>query len=134
MIYKMNFKRLTKLINIEMLKKEGYLKLKADGFMDLNVDYVGEYKAGVHDIAIAHNYEQNGDLIPDPDMVVRLDEELGTVEALTYQDQFKYQNVYTYEDGKIKGVYPRLKKELNQFLGMWLMNLKNQGHELKVAA
>ncbi len=46
-------------------------------------------------------------------------------EALSYQDSFGYRVVYP-ESGKVD---IKAKKELNQFLDMWLSNLKNQGFE-----
>jgi uncharacterized protein YqiB (DUF1249 family) len=50
------------------------------------------------------------------------------VEALTFGQAIPpiYQRVYP-EPGK---VVPRLKRELNAFLGTWLRNLKAQGHQL----
>jgi len=51
-------------------------------------------------------------------------------EALTYQDARRYDEVYP-EPGK---VYPLLKKSLNDFLTLWLTNLKTQGHSLAAPA
>ena len=50
--------------------------------------------------------------------------EFEAVEVLAYQDNFKYQKVYT-EDSK--SYYPKLRKELNSFLNFWLNNLKSKG-------
>ena len=59
-----------------------YLKLKAPGFMDLNV-----HKLGVGIIAL-FRYCQNssGHRIADPDMEIKLDHQNKTAEVLTYQD------------------------------------------------
>ncbi len=73
-----------------------YVKLKADGFMDLHVDIL--YRKGdIVKIAIAHNYTQNGDVIPDPDMELLVDFKNQTVEAKTFQNIYAYSEV---EDGK----------------------------------
>jgi hypothetical protein len=76
--------------------------------------------------AMAHYFEQNGDLIADPDVEIRVVPSMQMVEALTYQDQFGYQVVYP-EPGKVN---LKVKKELNQFLGQWLKNLIAQGRRL----
>ncbi|HDT14930.1 MAG TPA: DUF1249 domain-containing protein [Firmicutes bacterium] len=82
--------------------------------------------------SMAHNYEQNGDLVPDPDMEIEIDLERKTAEALTFQNALVYQNVYDYDDKGEKIMFkPRLKKDLNSFLKMWLKNLTEQGHTIK---
>ena len=77
-------------------------------------------------IALAHNFEQNGDLVPDPDMELRVDLENQTVEALTYQDQRVYQEVYP-APGQVR---LGLKASLNSFLSTWLANIESQGFHL----
>jgi len=102
--------------------------------MPLSADYLGNrpgirgdednYKS--YDIALAHYYKQNGDMMADPDMEIRIFPELQMAEALTYQQDGLglYQVVYP-EPGK---VYPRRKRDLNQFLNQWLRNAIDQGH------
>ena len=53
------------------------------------------------------------------------------VEALTFQQAIPpiYQEVYP-EPGMVA---PRLKRDLNAFLSLWLRNLKAQGHSLAAA-
>jgi hypothetical protein len=63
--------------------------------------------------AMAHCFEQNGDLVPDPDMEIRVVPSIQMIEALTYQDQFGFRVVYP-EPGKVN---LSAKGELNQFLG-----------------
>lgn len=108
-----------------------HAKLKSSGFMDLSVNILGstdEYT----DLALSHYYEQNGDLVPDPDMEIRVWKH-GAVEALAYQDTYGYQRVYhdfDAETGRPTKYSPRAKKELNSFLAKWLRNLLDQGHTL----
>lgn len=131
MIYETIFKRLTA---IEIIDSEGKpqfeesLKLKSGGFMDLNLDFLYE-EDGKYIIAMAHNYIQNGDVMADPDMEVRIIPSMRMAEALSFRQDGGIpinQHVYEEVDGKIM-VYPRLKKELNSFLSSWLLNLKKQG-------
>ena len=124
MIYENNYKKLLHLIpDLETASLEAR-KLKADGFMDLNIDML--YKEEDHTVmALSHYYKHpSGDMIADPDMEIAVYPERKMVEALSYQDFFGYRRVYP-EPGKIN---PRAKKELNSFLGQWLSNLKSQGH------
>lgn len=108
---------------------EGHLKLKAEGFMDLSIDVLNwkeDGKKGTFRIAIAHNFIQNGDLMADPDMEIRIHRENKMVEALTYQlDSLGiFQRVY--RDGFQN---TKAKRELNNFLNGWLRNIINQGHK-----
>ena len=58
-------------------------------------------------------------MIPDPDMEVTVDFDRETAQAETYQD------TYVYREAKDE----RSRKELNEFLVMWLRNLIEQGHK-----
>jgi hypothetical protein len=112
-VYEVNYEKILPLLS-------DYRKIQNKGFEDLVIEKIGD-----NEYSIAHYYKQNGDLMRDPEMTVRIFPDLKMVEALTYQmDCFgTYQEVYL-EAGKY---YPQLKKELNKFLGQWLTNLKNQG-------
>ena len=96
-----------------------YAKLSAPGFMDLHVDILNK-NGNVWRIALAHNYKTGGDVIPDPDMEVTVDFAAETAHAETYQDTYVYR----------EATDERSKKELNEFLLMWLGNLIEQGHKL----
>ena len=108
------------------LKFDEYLKLKSGAFMDLNIDHLS-HKDNENSIVIsmAHNYIQEGDVMADPDMEIRIIPDMKMLEALTYQldSMGIYQEVYL-EDGRFN---PRLKAELNDFLNIWLKNLIDQG-------
>jgi hypothetical protein len=82
--------------------------------------------------SLCHYFEENGVLCEDPEMVVRVfpprGDHPGRLEALVFQQSLPpvYSVVYP-EPGMM---VPRLKRELNAFLGVWLRNLKAQGHRL----
>jgi hypothetical protein len=108
-------------------------RLRAEGFMDLVVEVVSQDRAtGAVDLSLAHYFRQHEDLCQDPEMEVRVfpprDGQPGLVEALSFRQSIPpvYQRVYP-EPGK---VVPRLKREMNAFLGVWLRILKAQGHRL----
>lgn len=132
MIYQTNFQRLRDIIpDLDTLRVGEGRKSKSSGFMDLNLDVLDRDETGRLTIALSHYYELNGDLVPDPDMTMRIDFEQATVEALTYQDIYSYQEVYP-DQGRLVNL--RLKGELNRFLRTWLTNLKAQRHRLEATA
>lgn len=125
-----------KLITIGIIDTTGalqtgdYLKIENKPFMPLSIDRLPSHEPGTLRIAMAHNYTQNGDLMADPDMEIRINPSDRTVEALTYQQDGLgiYQEVYP-EPGK---VIPKLKTDLNRFLNQWLSNLIDQGFKVSV--
>ena len=128
-IYETMYNKLVKLGIINQdgsLKFDEYIKLKSGIFMDLNIDHLS-HKDDDRSIVIslAHNYIQEGDVMADPDMEIRIIPSMKMVEALTFQQDSTgtYHQVYL-EDGRF---YPSLKKELNNFLNSWLKNLIEQG-------
>ena len=100
-----------------------YLELRQgedSGYMPLTIQRIAE-----DEIAIAHFYEQNGDLMYDPEMTFRLDVEKGTLEPLTFRQDGGfpiYQQVYP-EPGKW---IPKLRNDLNAFAEQWLKNIEQQ--------
>lgn len=98
-------------------------KMKSFGFMDLNLDKLEQRNTSTT-ITLSHYYKHpSGDMIPDPDMEIRIFHELEMAEALSFQDIFGYKRVY-HENGYIDA---KAKRELNNFLLQWLRNLKQQG-------
>lgn len=130
-VYETIFKRLVKIGIIDSEGRPQFgeaIKLKSAGFMDLNLDMLFE-EDGKYTIAMAHNYIQNGDVMADPDMEIRIIPSMKMAEALSFRQDGGIpinQHVYEEVDGKTM-VYPRIKKELNTFLSGWLLNIKNQG-------
>ncbi len=103
----------------ELFKRDGYIKLTASGFMDLHIDRLGS-----HRIAMAHNYIQNGDVCPDPDMEIAINHQTKTARPDTYQDVYRYDEVG--DSGDVT-----LQKSLDSFFQMWLKNLSDQGFAQK---
>ena len=123
--------QLTELIpDLTELQPGDHRKSMAPGFMDLSLNVLTRSKEELR-FALSHYYEQNGDLVPDPDMEIRvyLIDGWSKAEALTYQDARRYDEVYPTPEK----VIPSLKSSLNAFLAQWLTNLKNQGHSLAQA-
>lgn len=124
MNYETIYQKLEKLLPELQEGKLKSRKLKAGGFMDLNVDVLFPEEDRVV-IALSHYYRHDcGDMIADPDMEIAVMPKRKMAEALTYQDAFGYRRVYP-EPGKVD---IRAKKDLNEFLNTWLSNLLEQGH------
>ncbi len=124
------FKRLVRLVPDLADLEAGTARVSKSGaFMDLHLDVLSrcDTEAGVVlEVALAHYYEQNGDLVPDPDMTMRVRLADGTAEALSFQDLRSYKEVYP-EEGKV--VITQMVHQ-NEFLGFWLLNAWKQGHRL----
>ena len=101
-----------------------YLELRSGegrGLMPLTIQRIGE-----NEIAVAHTYEQDGDLMYDPEMTFHIDTEKGTLEPLTFRQDGGlpiYQEVYP-EPGKW---IPKLRSDLSAFTDQWLKNIEEQG-------
>jgi uncharacterized protein YuzE len=101
-----------------------YMRFTAgQSFMPLSIDRLSDNR-----ISMAHHYEQNGDLMADPDMEFVIDRKVGTLSARTYQqDGLRlFQNV---EAGTGQIANPNLAKKLDSFARQWFSNIKEQGYQ-----
>ena len=131
MINKLIYQRLYKLLpDLDTIRE--HQSLQADGYMDLGVDIQhsdSEYIV----LALSHYWKHpSGDMIPDPDMVLLVRRSEQQAEALTYQDMYRYDEVYP-GCNPFAGDFPTKKQalsaSLNAFLAQWLQNLIQQGHK-----
>jgi len=107
-----------------------------DAFMALSLEFLDKDESGRYIISLSHYYLQNGDMMCDPCMTVRLDPKLKTIEALTYRMDGvvgggEEKSVYGKMPNGNIGVNMREKKDQNQFLNLWTNNLVKQGHKVK---
>ncbi len=107
------------------------------GLMRMCIEHVGNGLRGMTLVSIAHYFEQNGDLMADPDLVfeVNPDEdgplswktgEWGPV-SFTQHSTGTYQEAVILREGKVM-IAPRLVASLKSFARMWDRNLKAQGY------
>ena len=125
-IYERIFKKLERIMG-DLSRIPAYMKFEAYGFMDLSMDKLYADWQSVT-IALSHYFRQNGDMVPDPDMEVRIYPAMKMAEALTYQDCFGFRMVYPNPDE----VNLKAKKDLNVFLNQWLSNILRQGFERRL--
>lgn len=130
---KTNFKRVYPFIQ-GMGESDNYRRFEAGECYDpFVVEYTyQEDRHGNPIFSLAHYYEQNGDLMQDPEMEIAVDFQNEEVEPLTYQlDALGvYQTVYKTINGKLY-ISERLRRELDDFLRQWLKNVLNQQYKLK---
>ena len=135
LIHEKIFAKLSAIIDLNELKEKECLKFASSGLMDLNVNYLGDDGNGNTIISLSHNYLQNGDLMTDPEMHVRILPKIQMAEALTFQQDSAprptYQQVYTNQDGQIH-MNRALKKNLNVFLLQWLKNIQHHYYTKEV--
>lgn len=91
-----------------------YMKFTTPGFMDLNIEIIDENR-----LAIAHNFELNGDLMADPDVEFTVDKENRLLYPQTYQQDTL--QIYERLDSD-----PIRTNELNQFMNQWFNNITDQ--------
>ena len=89
-------------------------KLASTGFMDLTVEIWQEGKNTV--VSMCHYGEQNGDLMKDPDVLFKVEQEI-----ITYREM---QNDYV-------AMYSEDHAEIKDFVeNTWVSNLMMQGHKV----
>lgn len=117
-----------KLSSIQDGDVEFTAKSKSGSFMDLNFEYRKNEGNNRHIISLAHYYVQEGDLMSDPFMEIRVIPDLQVAEALYFEMSHPPVSRYVYPDPN--HVNMREKKDQNHFLNQWLTNLIHQGHRI----
>ena len=112
------------------------IRLEMDGFDRLCIEHVGRGPNGYPLVSVAHYFEQNGDLMSDPEMTFEVipgdDPKIGWKSGTWYPTSITqsptggYQEAVTVENGRVM-VRPRLVRELKQFARMWNRNIGFQG-------
>lgn len=137
-IYQTNFDLIEQLGFLEHGKPVDFAKSESDGHMDLIIkalplmdDYCGQ---SGYALSMAHYFEKYRDLCMQNEMVVLINPNNKTVEAVTFEqaipplslhhENYSYQSVYSQD----KTMDSQAKQSLNEILGQWLKNLSAQGH------
>lgn len=108
--------------------KDNPISLKVPGFMPLSVEIVGKGPRGGPLISIMHTYEQNGDLMRDPDLVVELIPPVNWWLPVSFQqDNLGIFQEAVLLDGDRLITHSRLVDSLKAFMAEWDRNLGQQG-------
>lgn len=121
---------LNKLFDLAKANK-GNIKLdnsKGD-FMPLVVEILEEVENRAK-VSLAHYYEQNGDLMADPEMCFLIKKDkLGCMVVPYYYKQDNLgieRESVRFENGECKGYYPKMQADQTQFANIWMKNIKCQ--------
>lgn len=97
------------------------------GYEPFAIERISGIENGQCLISMMHTYEQNGDLMRDPDIVLRVDFEKKTATAISFQ-QDSMGLYHEYSDGS------RGQRDTNRFMLTWMKNLRDQTREITRAA
>ena len=95
------------------------MKFTTTGYMDLVMEDIGDGK-----IAMSHYYEQNGDLMADPDMTFIVDKD----NKYLIGDSFQQDNLSYYEEANDN---PVIINDFNSFTSDWLRNIKEAKYKVE---
>lgn len=109
-------------------KRHTSYKLKTQGFMDLTVE--SWIENGVRKISVCHYYEQEGDLMRDPEIVYRVTQNGNEIPEYFRQDNLGIEQFVFHTVNDESKIDPELLEELKSFTKTWVQNLKQQGHKL----
>lgn len=101
---------------------DGYAKINnSEGvFMPVVIENIGD---GF--FSVAHYYKQNGDLVPDPEMIFWKGND-GKFYPTYFKNIFGEQETVLFENGKPSAIFQRLQSEQATFANQWLANIKEQ--------
>ena len=98
-------------------------------YMAVNVDRLGERL-----FAVSHRFEQNGDLVPDPEIVFYRDEDGAWLPYSVTYAIGRYEEVLVLDGDAITGWRPRAYSGLRDFARLLLSNIKAQQGDLTARA
>lgn len=104
------------------------ITLTVSGFMPLHIERIGTGPRGYPLLAVSHTYEQNGDLMRDPEIVMEVLLSAKWWLPVSYrQDGLGFfQEVVKGQSGNLV-VNSRLVNDLRQFMLLWDRNIRAQG-------
>ena len=95
-------------------------------FMAVHVEHVNTCNLG-QIFSITHYYEQNGDLMRDPDMEFIKGGDGEYYPISFWQDApLKRDDAVEWKDSKVSGIKPKLQAALVTFANSWMRNIKEQ--------
>ena len=93
------------------------------GFMPVHIEHLQRSGLGLH-YSLAHYYEQNGDLVPDPDVVFVRGADGWS--PISFQDSLAFRvAVHFHEDSTIE-VDEKEQRDLVRFCNHWMRNVQEQ--------
>lgn len=113
---------------VEMMK-DGYTKIDNTGssFMPVSIEAIFDNEKYMI-VSVAHYYEQNGDLMADPEMLFIYIKAMNTFIPSYYKQAAigMEQESVIVENGEIKGYRAKLQLQHASFANLWMKNIKSQ--------
>lgn len=108
--------------------RDNPISLTVPGYMPLSIEVVGKGSRGGPLVSIMHHYEQNGDLMRDPDLVVELIPPVNWWLPVSFrQDNLGiYQEAVVLNGGRLI-THSRLVDSIKSFMSEWDRNIGEQG-------
>lgn len=95
-------------------------------FMPVHVECIGRCNYGLL-YSIAHYYEQNGDMVCDPDMVFIKAETDGNYYPVSFeQGGLIHKEAVIIKDGKVTSFFDGEQRDETAFANVWMQNIKEQ--------
>ncbi len=116
------YRKLEKLGILDVAKKKDHVKIENPPYLPLVIKRLAPNK-----IILAHYYEQNGDLIPDPEMEILINHNIRVAVPMSFKNAL-IEKVWKAGKGKDSD---KLGRELESFLEMWLKNIEAQKYPIK---
>jgi hypothetical protein len=114
---------------LALFPENNYIKIESGGYMPLVIERIGTGPRGLPLVSVAHYYEQQGDLMRDPEMTFEQGTN-GHLFPVSFQQDGGFaiyqEAVFQNEAGKTL-VRPKLISQLKSFSKTWSGNLRNQG-------
>lgn len=112
---------------LDLTATQSHLRLENEGYMPLVIEKVGKDR-----VSVAHYYEQNGDLIADPDVVCWIAPGGDWFPIEMQQPPIGRFSGYSavvvdWKDGRPNHYYPRMQSGIASFCATWAKNLVDQG-------
>lgn len=99
-------------------------------FMAVHVELIHQNQHGRH-FSIAHYYEQNGDLMCDPDMTFLVTSDTQVFPMTFRQDgYFQINQVAVFFPDESLRYYPKMQADITRFANTWMKNIRNQQKKL----
>ena len=122
-----NYRRIKPFLDAVKATENGAAKFTSAEYMPLHIECIDYGRTrGTRIYSIAHYDRMNGDAMRDPEMTVEVNPATGTVEPLTFQNDYMgmYREVYCNDGWHYR---PELRTSLDDFLWHWLQNIIDQG-------
>jgi hypothetical protein len=107
-------------------------KFHTEPYMDVSVEHIGDCNLGPM-FSVAHYYEQNGDLMRDPEMRF-IESEDGEYYPHYYRQDglgIERECIRWDREGNVLGILKHEQSNQAVFAGTWMRNIKNQQEKIK---